>query len=286
MIRTKSIRYSDVKFGYNKKANVLHGINLELHAGQIISILGPNGSGKTTLLQLTNGLLQPTSGKIELNGLNIQKFKTSQLARNISITFQFARLHFYCNTVEEEIQVSTEFSTRNPLNKKEEVQKILDLFSLCHLRSRHPYSLSGGEQRRLSLAISYASNADFFFFDEPTANIDRPSRLLLNRLFKNLKNMGKGVVVVSHDVEFQLNLCDNILILDRGKIKYFDSPFDFIASREYLKHDFIRVPEIFLFLQELKAEKSDLKVIQNYITLPSLSEKVNFLIDTLEGISE
>lgn len=223
---------------------------------------------------------------IELNGLNIRKLKTSQLARDISITFQFTRLHFFCSTVKEEIEYSTKFSRRDLSNIDEEVATILKLFSLSHLYTRHPYSLSGGEQRRLSLAISYASNADFFFLDEPTANIDRPFRLFLVEILNNLKNMGKGVVIVSHDVEFQLNLCDKILILDEGKIKYFGSPSDFITTHEYLNHNFLCLPEIFQCLHQLETENPDLRAIKTYINLPSVHEKINYLIEALEGISE
>ncbi|NHJ03151.1 MAG: ABC transporter ATP-binding protein [Candidatus Heimdallarchaeota archaeon] len=279
-----NLSYFNVGFYYNAGMPILKKISFEVLSSQIVGILGSNGSGKTTLLRLSNGLLKPTSGTIYLNQESIHKFKTSQLANRIHTTFQFSRLHFYCSSVNEEILQSLHFSRNKKENDHDLPSEILSLFSLLELQYRHPYSLSGGEQQRLSLAIAYASNADFFLFDEPTANIDRPSRLFLADFIIKLRNQGKGVLIASHDVEFQLNVCDKILVLNNGIIQFFGTPQEFLTSAEYLKHDFICIPEIYHFLELLEKDKTTSKLIENFFTLSSTSERLFLIEKSLEEI--
>ena len=277
-----SIKYSNVSFSYTEVQPVLNHINLELCTNEILGILGPNGAGKSTLLKLANGLLRPQSGEVLLDNIDIKKRKTSQLAQQIIVTFQFTHQQFFTSTVERELLVTLNLHVEGKSERKCRLETLLEQFDLVKLRNQHPYILSGGEQRRLAMAIAMAVPANFFLLDEPTANADQKALDLLLFTLKELRSQGKGIMIVSHDIEFQLALCDRLIILMNGTIQYTGTPLDVINSIKKKEWDFLKIPEIYLFIQRLEREMTHSNLLKTYLAQNNLGTKVTMISSALE----
>ncbi|MFX0150266.1 MAG: ABC transporter ATP-binding protein [Candidatus Hodarchaeota archaeon] len=279
-----NLTYTDISFGYDKGDFILKNINLNFRTKEIVGILGPNGGGKTTLLKLANGLLRPQSGKIFLDNKDIGDFITSQLSQRILVTFQFTRQQFFTSTVEKELKVTISQYKNDTISQLQHLERILKRLELIDLRDYHPYILSGGEQRRLAIATTLASSALFFLLDEPTANLDHKSFELLVTLLQEMRNQGKGIVIVSHDLSFQLALCDRLIVLNNGTIEFSGTPFELIKSVKSKKWNFLDLPEIFQFIQRLEPKKSGNELLKNYIICEDLEEKTQAISNVLEKI--
>lgn len=277
-----SLQYSNVSFAYAESQPVLHQINFELCTNEIVGILGPNGSGKSTLLKLANGLLRPATGEVLLNGTDIIKRKTSHLAREIVLSFQFSRQQFFTSTVENELLVSLALHLEDKSERIIRLETILKQFYLEKLRNHHPYLLSGGEQRRLAMAIALTAPASFFLLDEPTANVDETALQLLLTKIKEMKNQGKGIMIVSHDIEFLLSLCNRLVILTNGEIRFIGTPLDVINFVKTERQQFLEIPEIYSFLQRLGRELSHDGLLEIYNTQNDLKAKIALISKVLE----
>jgi energy-coupling factor transporter ATP-binding protein EcfA2 len=279
-----SLTYSNVSFGYSKDQPILKNINLDFHTNEIVGIIGPNGAGKTTLLKLANGLLCPDSGKIFLDNEDIGNFVTSQLARRILVTFQFTRQQFFTSTVEKELMITLDQHETEISSRLLHLEKILERLELTNLRDYHPYILSGGEQRRLAIALTMASSAKFFLLDEPTANLDQKSFQLLMVLLQEMRNQGRGIVIVSHDFSFQLALCDKLIVLNNGIIDFSGTPFEVIKTIKSRKWNFLDLPEIYSFIQRFEPDDNNYKFLKNFLACVSLEEKTQVFLNNLEKI--
>ncbi|MFX0185296.1 MAG: ABC transporter ATP-binding protein [Candidatus Hodarchaeota archaeon] len=279
-----SLTYSNVSFGYSKDQPILKNINLDFHPNEIVGIIGPNGAGKTTLLKLANGLLRPHTGKIFLGGKDIRNFATSQLAQQILVTFQFTRQQFFTSTVEKEVMITLDQYEKEETSRLQQLEKIIERLELTNLRNYHPYILSGGEQRRLAIALAMASSAKFFFLDEPTANLDQISFQLLMVLLREMRNQGSGIVIVSHDLSLQLNLCDKLIVLINGIIDFSGTPIEVIKTVESRKWDFLDIPEIYSFIRRLDSKNNNYTLLKKYLACESLEEKTQAVLNHLEKI--
>ncbi len=212
------IEARDVYFSYDGVRDVLKGVSIGIDEGDYVAIMGENGAGKSTLVKHFNGLLKPVRGEVRVDGLSTRDTPTSVLARKVALVFQYPESMFFSEAVKEEVA----FALRNfgfPSKVVEEnVVKYLTLFGLENYIERSPFTLSGGEQRRLALACVLAWDPDYIVLDEPTAGQDKCQRELLQELIKQLTMQGKTVVVVSHDVEFIAETSPTTILMADGKI--------------------------------------------------------------------
>lgn len=279
-----TLKYSNVSFAYPNSSSVLHDINLELHSGEILGVIGPNGAGKSTLLKLANGLLKPQTGEVYINNENIIKRKTSDIAQDLVLTFQFSRQQFFTSSVEEELTVTLDIHIKNSSEKNIYLKNILKKFKLMDVRNHHPYVLSGGEMRRLALAIAFINfKVNLFLLDEPTANIDQRSLTFLKSTLKDMKNQGKGVMIVSHDIEFQFSMCDRIAILVDGVIQFIGTPFMLMNELNKKNWKFLELPQIYSFIQLLEGKFSSENLLWNYLSQSTLDKKISLISGVLEG---
>lgn len=222
------ILFNEVSYAYQAgtmlEHTALEAINLQIEAGQFVTVLGSTGSGKSTLLQHMNGILSPTEGCIQVFDYSIKAREplrnANALRKRVGLVFQFPEQQLFAQTVAEDL-------TFGPLNfgagEEEALQaayEALDQLGLDHnLMTRHPYELSGGQMRKLAIATVLASHPDIIVLDEPTASLDPASREeLLALLHKLCKEYGKTIVIVTHRFEEAMAYTDQLMIMRQGKL--------------------------------------------------------------------
>mgnify|MGYP000259388800 FL=1 len=203
---------------YQGKA-VVDQLNITLKPGEILGLLGPNGAGKTTFFYMIAGLIRSDSGKILIDEEDVTD-KTVSVRASMGLAYLpqepsvFGRL-----TVEENILAALE--QRKDINKeqkKRELEKLVEEFQLTKFLKTKSIKLSGGERRRVEIARSLSSNPSFILLDEPFAGIDPKAVSELKETLKKLKNLKLGILISDHNVRETMQICDNVLIMNEGKV--------------------------------------------------------------------
>lgn len=198
------------------KEKLLSDISFSVEKGSINLIAGPNGSGKSLLLKCLKGIEKIDSGKIIYCGE--EKKKRRDRMNLFGLVMQDTSLQIVGQTVKKDIR----FGLENQNRKVEEIERIteemLSLFSLKEIENKDPNVLSGGEKRRLSIAGVLAMQAEVLLLDEPLANLDYPSVLMVLKTLKELKEKNITTLIVSHEAEKLLSLTDNTILLKEGKV--------------------------------------------------------------------
>lgn len=205
--RPVSLKAQQIWFAYERKGNdILKGVTLTLHKGEIYGLLGGNGSGKTTLLQILAGGRKSVSGKVQLE----KNLRIAMLSQNPQDLFGK-------DTVYQEL-VSRAKNQQDCLLQLADKRERIERLGLLPLLDRHPYDLSGGEQQRLAFAKILLTDPDVILLDEPTKGLDGLLKAELADILTGLKQQGKTILLVSHDVEFCANLADCCGLLFDGVI--------------------------------------------------------------------
>ncbi len=207
---TELVRTTDVTF-----QSRLPAASLAVRAGEVLAVTGPNGAGKSTLALLVGGLLAPTSGRVDAAaGGAPHRWRATALATRIGTVFQNSEHQFVTNRVVDELAVGPRRTGRSPAEIATVVEELLSRLRLTHLAEANPYTLSGGEARRLSVATALATAPRLLVLDEPTFGQDRRTWIELVDLLAGQRDAGRGIVAVTHDVDFVAALADRTHRLD------------------------------------------------------------------------
>lgn len=222
-------------FRYEKSMpDVLKGLSLKLRSGEIYSILGGNGAGKTTALNVIAGFEKAYKGSVKIYGKKISEYKKGSLYHGtLSLLSQNPKNVFIKNTVKEdfvEILKSMGFP-------KEDYDKLIfeqaEVFEITQLLDKHPYDLSGGEQQRCAIAKLMLSSPKILLLDEPTKGMDAYAKNKFGDLLVKLKNMGKTILIVTHDVEFSAQISDMCGLIFDGEIISQGNPHEFFSQNNF-----------------------------------------------------
>ena len=197
------LNLKDVGFGYKKGNNLINNVNLYVHRGEILGIVGRNGIGKTTLLEIICGIKKQRKGEIYIRG---KQFKNKDRIQHAYLVMQDSDYQLFTESVEKEINLGSKLTKEF----EEKGVKVLERMDLTDYTGRHPASLSGGQKQRLCIAISYMKDADIICFDEPTSGLDYNSMVKVDELLTDLAAQGKAIIVTSHDYEFLSSCCTSI----------------------------------------------------------------------------
>ena len=208
-----------------KKQKILYPLSFELSPGKILGVVGPNGAGKSTLLRLLYRYYKPTTGKVKINGIDIWKLTSRQVACSIATGLQENSSDFSL-TVREIVTLgrtpySKWLSNSNSKNDKKIVQSSIDRLSLNKFENRHLNTLSGGERQRVMIARALAQEPDILILDEPTNHLDIRQQLEILNL---LKDLSITVITSLHDLNMARSNCDEILLLKDGCALGFGKP--------------------------------------------------------------
>ncbi len=187
-----------------EEIRALDDVTLDIEAGEFCSIIGPSGSGKSTLMHILGCLDSPSRGTIKLDGVEIQKASTSQLAqirnRKIGFVFQFFNLLPKLNVVQN-VELPMIYSGVSGRERRERALKALELVELGNRLKNRPSQLSGGQQQRVAIARALVNDPKIIFADEPTGNLDTHTGEIILELFRNLSRQGRTVMLVTHNPE-------------------------------------------------------------------------------------
>ena len=242
-----AVRFEDVSLSYRSVKGedrlVFDHLNLSVRRGEKVALIGSNGAGKSTLMKLLAGLLKPGAGEIFLNGESIQRKKTEQLSRQISLVYQNPEEMFIKDTIEADIAYAMQ--VRHLENCRVRTGELLERFRLTELRDRDGRLLSGGQMRRASLAIGIALNPGILLLDEPTANLDIATRKEIMRTLSDMKDVTETVMIATHDMQLVCEWAERIVVLCQGKVVADGTKDEIFGNRAVTERVGIRPPEIF-----------------------------------------
>ena len=225
-----------------KKRAILSDVNLELQKGEVVALLGPNGAGKTTCFYSIAGLISPDSGMVIVDGYNATKLPMYRRAQlGLGYLPQEASIFRGLN-VEQNITAISELWSKNKKISKERVEKLLEEFSITHLRKSPAVALSGGERRRVEIARCLAADPKYILLDEPFAGVDPIAVNDIRSLVVQLKEREIGVLITDHNVRETLEIVDRAYILHDGRVLMSGTPQEVVANKDvrrvYLGDDF------------------------------------------------
>lgn len=261
------IETHDLRFVYGKgtpfEKVALNGANLSINEGEFIGVIGHTGSGKSTLVQLLNGLLQPASGKILLNGTDIwAKPKEIRNVRfQVGLVFQYPEYQLFEETVYKDIAFGP---TNKGVKDKDELDKTVrraaEFVGLKEeLLEKSPFDLSGGEKRRAAIAGVIAMEPKVLILDEPTAGLDPRGRdRILNQIKHYREQTGSTVLLVSHSMEDIARVADRVLVMNQGNVEMFDTTENIFKQGGHLAEIGLKVPQVTQVFLELKRLGADI----------------------------
>ena len=198
---------------------VVRGVSLEIHQGEVVGLLGPNGAGKTTSFYMIVGLVRPDSGKIFTDGVDITRTPMYLRAREHRISYLPQEPSIFRKlTVEDNILAVLETQHSTWESRRKITENLISQLNLGHVRRTLGYALSGGERRRVEIARCLAIQPAFILLDEPFSGIDPIAVLELQQIIFALKASGIGVLITDHNVRETLSVTDRAYIITEGKI--------------------------------------------------------------------
>ncbi len=207
-----------------KRVEALRGIDLKISAGQCFGLLGPNGAGKTTTVEILEGLLEPTSGEVEVLGEKWGAGRDAQLRQSIGLTLQESRFQDKLSVLEI-LRLFRSFYQRG-----RPPEEALALVSLEEKANAWVRELSGGQRQRLALASALVGDPELLFLDEPTTGLDPQARRQVWDVVTRLKKQGTTILLTTHYMDEAEKLCETVAVIDHGKVIAEDSPRQLIAQ--------------------------------------------------------
>lgn len=203
---------SDLSVGYRRNHPVIHEIDLNASAGEIIGVIGKNGHGKTTFAKCLCGLIKESKGEIKLDTSPLSHKKR---VNRFYLVMQDTNYQLFSDRVEGELSIS--MKKKGGFGSAER-HAVLAMLRLDKYAERHPLSLSGGEKQRLTIATSMAQHSSVIILDEPTSGLDLENMLRVKEMLTDLRLRGKTIFVITHDYEFLLSTCTRIIHLEEGMV--------------------------------------------------------------------
>ncbi len=262
----------------------LKDVSLEIADGEIVGLIGHTGSGKSTLIQHFNGLLKPTSGWIQVQGVNTvgKGVNLRQLRQKVGLVFQYPEHQLF----EETVAADVAFGPKNlGLGKDRLEQRVHDALAavdldLDEIGHRSPFELSGGQMRRVAIAGVLAMEPEILILDEPTAGLDPRGRNdILSHLRRIHQHRRLTLIIVSHSMDEIAAMVDRIIVMDQGTIHADGSPREIFAQGEDLRAIGLDVPPLTSLMLEL--QRRGMSVPTDVLTV---QEARQALLQSLKGV--
>jgi len=228
---------------------VLDSIDLSVGAGEIVSVMGGSGGGKTTLLRCIAGLIEPTSGRVEVDGVDVVR-RPDEARRHMGMVFQSAALFDYLTVKENVLFGARRWSGLGPKKLDRLADEMLALVGLEGTGALMPSELSGGMRKRVGIARALAARPRVMLYDEPTTGLDPVTTYQIDRLIVDLRDrLGVTSLVVSHDVSSVFRVSDRVAFLEGGRLAFLGDPDEFESRGTDAMRELVRKAEARRFLE-------------------------------------
>lgn len=244
----------NLSFTYPDGTQALKNINIEIEKGEKVAIIGPNGAGKSTLFSHFNGLTEPTSGCVKIEGkpISFEKDELLKVRQKVGIVFQDPNDQLFAPTVKEDIA----FGPMNLGLSYDEVEKrvedALEMVGMENYEDKTPHHLSGGQQKRIAIAGIIAMKPELMILDEPTAGLDPDGVEKVLNIMNQLNEEGMTLIISSHDIDMISKYADKIFVLYNGEIIESGNKNKIFSDMELLKKAHLRTPITTEILYNLK----------------------------------
>lgn len=255
----------------------LDNVSLNIANGEFVALIGHTGSGKSTLIQHFNGLLEATSGKIIVDGVDItdKKAKLTNIRKKVGLVFQYPEYQLFEETIAKDI----EFGPRNLGLPEEEIQsrviKSMEMVGLDYetYKDKSPFDLSGGQKRRVAIAGVIAMQPTTLILDEPTAGLDPKGRDdILAQISKLHKDYNMTIIIVSHSMEDVAKIAQRIIVMNDGKVALQGTPAEVFKEVETLEKIGLGVPQVTYLVRELR--KKGFNISDNVFTIDEAKKEL------------
>lgn len=222
IMKSAALQFNDVCFSYPDGKEALSHVSFAIGEGERVALVGLNGAGKSTLLLLADALLLPTSGRIEIAGIELTDKSAAECRRKAGIVFQDSDDQLFMPTVEADVAFGPRNMGFDEAEVARRVESALRQTGCTALASRPPFRLSGGQRRMASIATVLSMTPDIILFDEPTSGLDFEARA---RFITIADRLPHTMLMSTHDIELAARLCRRAIVIDSGAVSY-DGPID------------------------------------------------------------
>ena len=289
--KEKGIVLKNISYQYKKRSaeeakDALQDVSLSIKPGEFVAIVGKTGSGKSTLIQHLNGLLQPQSGQYFFEGQDIwsKKYDLKKLRQKVALCFQYPEYQLFEETILKDIAFGPKNLGFDKKKCEEKARYAMQLVGLpAELEKVSPFSLSGGQKRRVALAGILAMEPEYLILDEPVAGMDAPGKRMLFQLLHHLnKDKGITIVLVSHNMDDVAAHADRVLIMEDGTLKMDGTTREIFARKNDLTTMGLGIPQTVEFYLELRKMQIQESIDSNRQTL----QNENAIPLTIEELAE
>lgn len=289
--KEKGIVLKNISYQYKKRSaeeakDALKDVSLSIKPGEFVAIVGKTGSGKSTLIQHLNGLLQPQSGQYFFEGQDIwsKKYDLKKLRQKVALCFQYPEYQLFEETILKDIAFGPKNLGFDKKKCEEKARYAMKLVGLpAELEKVSPFSLSGGQKRRVALAGILAMEPEYLILDEPVAGMDAPGKRMLFQLLHHLnKDKGITIVLVSHNMDDVAAHADRVLIMEDGTLKMDGTTREIFARKDDLTTMGLGIPQTVEFYLELRKMQIQESIDSNRQTFQS----ENVIPLTIEELAE
>lgn len=254
------IEVEDLHFSYPGGVEALRGVTLRIESGELVAMVGQNGSGKTTLVKHFNGLLQPSRGCVRVGDWDTRAVSVARLASRVGYVFQNPDDQLFCKTVIEEVA----FGPRNlgyaPEKVEQLVRRALVLTGLTGREVTHPYDLSPTWRKMVALAAVLSMDTPIVILDEPTTGQDWQSVSRIADVIAALREEGKTVITITHDMDFCAENFARVIALGGGQV-LLDGPADkVLGEAEILAQTYVEPPQLVRLARRLGLQETPLTI--------------------------
>lgn len=248
---------------------ILRDVTLEIPAGAFVAVVGPNGAGKTTLLQALAGIEKPPRGTVSVDGRDISRLRVRELRDRVGYVFQNPEHQFLANSVRDELSLELRSQHFSEDAVAQRSARALAQFGLDEVADAHPFMLSGGQKRRLSVATALVSGAPVLVLDEPTFGQDQARAVELVQMLSALNRSGTTVIMATHDLQLAAEVTDKLIVVVDGRISTFGDTADVLSS-DALERAGLGLPPLATVFRGL-ANKPQLSGITRFRDLPGFA---------------
>ncbi len=242
------LAFEDVHYRYAPFApEILKGVSFQIKRGEIIALLGPNGAGKTTLVKQSLGLLRPTKGSIQLYGKDAKRLSVAQIASQVGYVFQHPGAMLYAPTVRKEVSFGPENLRFGSDELKQAVDEAEEAVGIKAFEQRSPFSLSFGQQKRVTIASILAMKSKILLLDEPTAGQDYRAYISLMEYIRQIPNLD-ALLFITHDLDLALRYTQRVVLLKEGKIEADGAPLEVLRNAALLDACHLRPTSLLRYL--------------------------------------